>query len=229
MKALILAAGRGERMRPLTDTVPKPLLLVGGKPLLQYHVENLVAAGVSELVINHAYRGEQIETFLGDGSRFGAKIQYSPEAAALETGGGIFNALPLLGVETFLVVNADIWTDYPLATLLGKKCASAYLVLVDNPAHNPSGDFNLVKSASAETGLLKSDSVPEAVTLTFAGISLLNPLLFESCQSGAFPLAPLLRQAIAQGQVSAEHYHGAWFDIGTPERLQMTNQYLERL
>lgn len=228
MKAMILAAGRGERMRPLTDTVPKPLLMAAGKPLLQYHVENLVKAGFTDLIINHAYLGHQIEAFLGDGSQFGAKIQYSPEVHALETGGGIFNALPLLGNEAFLVINADIWTDYPLENLRHQNPAMAHLILVDNPAHNGEGDFHLTKPFNSEVGFLQSEISPDSTTLTFAGISLLSPQLFSQCKPTAFPLAPLLKQAIAKGKATAEHYHGAWFDIGTPERLKALTHYLEQ-
>ena len=211
MKAIILAAGRGERMRPLTDRIPKPLLEVGGQRLIEYHIRNLVAAGVTELVVNHAHLGGQIETALGDGSVYGATIQYSPESEALETGGGIFNALPLLGDSPFIVVNGDIWTDYPVVRLLQRPHALTHLVLVNNPDHHPQGDFALDDGLVREAGSKK---------LTFSGISILTPSLFAQCNDGAFPLAPLLRQAMAQGQVTGEYYDGAWLDIGTPERLQ---------
>lgn len=220
MRAMILAAGRGERMRPLTDTVPKPMIQAGGKPLIQYHVENLVAAGVTELVINYAHLGQQIEDHLGDGSQFGAAISYSPETAALETGGGILQALGKLGDKPFIVINADIWTDFPLQNLLKVKSSSAHLVLVDNPEHHAEGDFNLAP------GRLLPEETEDSERLTFSGISLLHPKLFASCQPGAFPLAPLLKQAIVQGEVSGERFGGAWFDVGTPQRLQALQQYL---
>ena len=216
MKAMILAAGRGERMRPLTDHTPKPLLEVGGQYLIEYHIRSLVAAGVTDLVINYAHLGEQIEAALGDGSVYGATIQYSPEAEALETGGGIFNALPLLGDSPFIVVNGDIWTDYSVVRLL-QRPHLAHLVLVNNPDHHPQGDFAL------DDGLVRDEGDKK---LTFSGISVLAPSLFAQCDGGAFPLAPLLRQAMAQGQVTGEYYGGAWLDIGTPERLQSLDHAL---
>ena len=210
MKAMILAAGRGERMRPLTDHTPKPLLRAGGKPLIQHHIERLAAAGIRELVINHAHLGEQIEAALGDGSKFGVEIRYSPEAQALETGGGIFRALPLLGPDPFLVVNGDVWTDVDLARLALDDADLAHLVLVDNPSHNPEGDFALV------AGRVQSAGEPR---LTFSGIGLYRPELFDGQRPGAFPLAPLLRHAMAWGRVGGRYHAGYWFDIGTPERL----------
>ena len=224
MKAMILAAGRGERMRPLTDHTPKPMLRAGGKPLIQYHVERLVAAGVTELVINHAHLGQQIMEFLGDGAAFGATIRYSREAEALETGGGIFQALPLLGDAPFIVVNADIWTDYPLTRLLSPQMrdVTAHLVLVDNPPQHAAGDFEL----------LANQVIPAAAQgsrrLTFSGISVASAALFEGCEAGFFPLLPLWQRAIAAGRVSGEYYGGVWFDVGTPQRLQQLDQYLER-
>lgn len=220
MKAMILAAGRGERMRPLTDTRPKPLLEAGGTPLIVHHIERLQRAGFRDLVINHAWLGEMIESVLGDGSRFGVTIAYSQETTALETGGGIHNALPLLGDEPFLVVNGDIWTDYPLNRLPGTISGLAHLVLVDNPDHNRSGDFVLNEAS------VRSDG--EGERLTFSGIGIYSPTLFAGCRAGAFPLAPLLRTAMAKGQVSGEHYRGYWCDIGTPERLQAINQRLAK-
>ncbi len=217
MKAMILAAGRGERMRPLTDHTPKPLLEVAGRRLIEYHIDNLVAAGMTELVINHAHLGEQIETVLGDGSAYGATIQYSAETTALETAGGIFNALPLLGDAPFVVVNADVWTDYPFQQLPGSIEGLAHLVLVNNPKHNPQGDFALQGAQVREDGEQK---------FTFSGISILRPELFAGCKPGAFPLAPLLRRAMQSGKVSGEHYRGEWCDIGTPERLQQLDQKL---
>ena len=210
MKAMILAAGRGERMRPLTDHTPKPLLQAGGKPLIQYHIERLAAAGIRELVINHAHLGEQIEKALGDGERFGVQIRYSPEVQALETGGGIFRALPLLGPEPFMVVNGDVWTDADPAEPRLAEGDLAYLVLVDNPPHNPKGDFAL----SGGRVLAEGES-----RLTFSGIGLYHPALFADCQAGAFPLAPLLREAMRAGRVGGHRHAGAWLDIGTQERL----------
>jgi MurNAc alpha-1-phosphate uridylyltransferase len=219
MKAMILAAGRGERMRPLTDHTPKPLLPVGGKPLLQWHVEALVAAGVCDIVINHAWLGEQIEAALGSGDALGAKIRYSPEGEALETGGGIFRALPLLGDEPFVVVNADIVTDYPFARLPSVPAGLAHLVLVPNPAHHPEGDFYL------EHGRVEAEGAPR---LTYSGIGVYHPNLFRGQQPGRFPLAPLLRRAMAAGQVSGEFYAGRWLDAGTPERLRDAEQWQGR-
>ena len=219
MKAMILAAGRGERMRPLTDHTPKPLLVAGGKPLIQHHIERLAAAGIRELVINHAHLGAQIEAALGNGSGFGVEIRYSPEEQALETGGGIFRALPLLGPEPFLVVNGDVWTDVDLAGLAIGAGDLAYLVLVDNPSHNPKGDFVLIDDR------VQSEGAPR---LTFSGIGLYRPELFDGQTPGAFPLAPLLRQAMAAGRVGGQRHDGHWFDIGTPERLAALDAWLNR-
>ncbi len=219
MKAMILAAGRGERMRPLTDHTPKPLLQVGGQRLIEYHIKNFVAAGITELVINHAHLGDQIEAFVGDGSRYGASILYSVEAQALETGGGIFNALPLLGDAPFVVVNGDVWSDYAFQSLPDSIAGLAHLVLVDNPEHHPQGDFCLRDNLVTAAGESK---------LTFSGISILRPELFIDCQAGAFPLAPMLRQAMQRGQVTGEHYTGAWCDVGTPERLAELDQKLRQ-
>jgi MurNAc alpha-1-phosphate uridylyltransferase len=219
MKAMILAAGRGERMRPLTDHTPKPLLDVGGQRLIEYHIRNLVSAGITELVINHAHLGEQIETVLGDGSFYGATIRYSVEQQALETAGGIFNALPLLGNAPFIVVNGDIWCDYPFDRLPAQIDGLAHLVLVDNPPQHPQGDFALQKGKVLKEGMNK---------LTFSGISVLDPALFKECRPGAFPLAPLLREAMAAGKVTGEHYRGEWRDVGTPERLHDLDQQLRQ-
>jgi MurNAc alpha-1-phosphate uridylyltransferase len=211
MKAMILAAGRGERMRPLTDRIPKPLLEVGGKALIQYHIEALRDAGFSKLVINHAHLGQQIVDRLGDGSQYGVQIDYSPEPeGALETGGGIKHALSLLGSQPFVVVNGDIWTDYPYHSLYREPDGLAHLVLVDNPPHHPEGDFRLNGQQLAADGDGK---------LTFSGIGLYRPQLFDDTPEGAFPLAPLLRTAMHNGQVSGEYYQGQWMDIGTPQRL----------
>ena len=211
MKAMILAAGRGERMRPLTDSTPKPLLQAGGKALLAHHLEALAAAGFREVVINLAHLGAQIETAIGDGSAFGLSIRYSREPdGALETGGGIFQALPLLGPAPFAVINGDVWTDYPLKDLPTEPTGLAHLVLIDNPPQHPRGDFALDGDRVVADGPDK---------LTFSGIGVYRPELFAGCRPGVFPLAPLLRKAMATGQVSGEHYRGAWRDIGTPERL----------
>lgn len=216
MKAMLLAAGRGERMRPLTDTTPKPLLRIGGQMLIERHVHALAQAGIRQLVINHAHLGGQIERALGDGSAYGVQIAYSPEPeGALETGGGIFNALPLLGAAPFLVVNADIWTDYPFTGLPQSIDGLAHLVMVSNPPHHPDGDFSLSGGRLAQRG---------PAMLTFSGIGVYRPELFDGCTPGAFPLAPLLRTAMDAGRVSGEHYTGAWFDIGTPERLDAINR-----
>lgn len=220
MKAMILAAGKGERMRPLTLTTPKPLVRVAGVPLIEYHLRALAAAGFTDIVINHAWLGQQIEDYLGDGSRFGLSIRYSPEGEPLETGGGIFRALPLLGDEPFVVVNGDIWTDYNFAALRQPLVGLAHLVLADNPEHHPTGDFSLVDGQV-------HDARPAADTLTYSGIAVLHPKLFATCTAGAFKLAPLLRTAMTQGQVSGERLSGHWIDVGTHERLAQVEQLLE--
>lgn len=215
MKAFILAAGRGERMRPLTDHTPKPLLAVRGKPLIEWHLEKLAAAGVAEVVINLGWLGEKIHTQLGDGQRFGLRIAYSPEGwPALETGGGLHRALPLLGDATFLLVNGDVFTDLAFAPLIRQGLQPgdlAQLVLVPNPPQHPQGDFTL------RDGRVVESAEPRR---TYSGIALLHPQLFAGCTAGAFPLAPLLKQAIAKGQVGGQCHVGQWSDIGTPERLQ---------
>lgn len=210
MRAMILAAGRGERMRPLTDHTPKPLLSVGGRPLIEHHLSRLADAGYREVIVNLAWLGDRIREALGDGSRFGLRIHYSSEpAGALETAGGIRHALPLLGDEPFLVVNGDIWCDHPL-TPYDPGAALAHLILVDNPPHHPQGDFAL------RGGRVDIAGSPH---LTFSGIGYYRPELFATLQDGPQPLAPLLRQAIARDQVSGERYPGTWIDVGTPERL----------
>ncbi len=212
MKALILAAGRGERMRPLTDTTPKPLLRVGGQALIGHAIAALRQAGITDLVINHAHLGQQIERALGDGSQLGVRLEYSPEPpGALDTGGGIVNALPRLGDAPFLVVNGDIWTDFPFASLVRPFSAPAHLVLVDNPPHHPEGDFYLAGGEVQDKG--------PGRRLTFSGIGVYSPDLFAGCRPERFPLVPLLRRAMERGEVSGEHYRGLWFDIGTPDRL----------
>ncbi len=215
MRAMILAAGRGERMRPLTDTVPKPLLIVQGKPLLVHHLIALEKAGVTQVVINHAWLGEKIEALIGDGAAYGLKVSYSSEpAGGLETAGGIFQALPLLGSAPFIVVNGDIWCDYPFATLPLQIQGLAHLVMVDNPTQHPKGDFSI------NNGLL---SIASDNALTYSGIALFHPEFFKKSQPGRYPLAPLLRQQIAKGRVSGEYYPGVWCDVGTPERLNELN------
>ncbi|MCP9340416.1 N-acetylmuramate alpha-1-phosphate uridylyltransferase MurU [Stutzerimonas xanthomarina] len=220
MKAMILAAGKGERLRPLTLHTPKPLVRAGGVPLIEYHVRALASAGFTELVVNHAWLGEQIETYLGTGDRFGVRIDYSAEGEPLETGGGIHRALPQLGNQPFAVVNGDIWTDYDFAALVQPPAGLAHLVLVDNPAHHPAGDFSLVEGQVIDGGA-------SASAFTYSGVAVLHPRLFEGCAAGAFKLAPLLRQAIAAGQVSGEHYRGRWVDVGTHERLAEVERILE--
>ncbi len=216
MKAMLLAAGRGERMRPLTDTTPKPLLRIGGQTMIERHIRALARAGITELVINHAHLGAQLVAAMGNGHAYGVNIDWSAEAgSALDTGGGIFNALPLLGNAPFLVVNADIWTDFPFATLPVEIDALAHLVMVDNPAHNDDGDFSLSAGYLSQRG---------PAMLTFSGIGVYRPALFAGCSPGAFPLAPLLRRAMDAKQVSGEYYRGKWFDIGTPERLEAVNR-----
>jgi MurNAc alpha-1-phosphate uridylyltransferase len=211
MKAMILAAGRGERMRPLTDHTPKPLLKAGGRTLIEHRIASLAAAGFRDLVINHAHLGAQLEAYLGNGERYGVRIAWSREPdEALETGGGIFQALPWLDGDCFLVVNADIWTDYPFARLARPISGLAHVVLVDNPPQHPQGDFVLRDSRVLAEGTPR---------LTFSGIGVYHRDLFIGCQAGRFPLAPLLRAAMENDRVSGEHYTGEWRDIGTPERL----------
>jgi MurNAc alpha-1-phosphate uridylyltransferase len=211
MKVMLLAAGRGERMRPLTDTVPKPLLSVAGKSLIEHQLEKLVAAGLTEIVINHAYLGEQIVEKLGDGSAYGAMIEYSAESKILGTAGGIVNALPLLGTEPFLVVNSDVWTDFPFQIVNKSLQGLAHLVLVANPTHNPSGDFHL------QNNIVSRALEPK---LTFSGIGVYHPDLFSlSIDEPIFGLAPFLIEAMRTQQVTGEFYQGVWVDVGTPERL----------
>lgn len=216
LNAMILAAGRGERMRPLTDNVPKALLPVGGKPLIVHHIEKLAAAGCRKLVINHAHLGAQIEVALGNGRRFGLDIRYSPEAEALETAGGIAQALPLLGTEPFVVVNADVFSDlnyeklFAAAALLRTSARLAHLVLVPNPPHHPGGDFALTGDCAALDGQ----------RFTFSGIAAYQPAMFESIVPGTRArLGELLKKAIAEKVVGGELYEGRWRDVGTPQRL----------
>jgi len=214
---MILAAGRGERMRPLTDHTPKPLLEAGGRSLIGHHLAALARAGVREVVVNHAHLGAQIERALGDGAAYGLRIRYSPEEVALETGGGIFRALPLLGPDPFIVVNGDVWTDFDPARLRLADADLAHLVLVDSPAHHPAGDFVLNGERVTDAG---------GQRLTFSGVGVYRPALFDGCAPGRFPLAPLLRAAIAVGRVSGEHHRGRWVDVGTPERLAALDREL---
>lgn len=214
MRAMVLAAGRGERMRPLTLARPKPLLEVGGHALIEHHLYALARGGFGRVVINLSWLGEQICRSIGDGARFGIDIRYSDEGPEpLETGGGIFRALPLLGAGPFLVVNGDIWTTYPYAQLRGRLQPGdlAHLVLVPNPPHNGKGDF-LLRNGRVVEG-------EDGERLTFSGIGVYRPSLFDGCQDGIFKLAPLLRSAARAGRVSAEIFTGDWLDIGTPERL----------
>ncbi|MGA4495514.1 N-acetylmuramate alpha-1-phosphate uridylyltransferase MurU [Vreelandella venusta] len=217
MRAMILAAGLGKRMRPLTDHCPKPLLPVGDKPLIVHHLERLKRAGIEEVVINVSYRAEQIMAALGDGNDYQLRILWSHEETPLETGGGIHKALPLLGNAPFLLVNGDVWCDYIPSESLLQGSDVAHLVLVDNPPHHPNGDFSLINGRVGVEGHQR---------LTFAGISLLHPDLFADQTPGAFALAPLLKQAMADKRVSGEHFLGHWVDVGTPERLEALEHHL---
>ena len=229
MKAMILAAGRGERMRPLTDHTPKPLLQAGGKPLIVWHIERLVAAGMPDIVINCAWLGEQLQAALGDGTRYGARLQWSPEAPALETAGGIARALSRLGPDPFLVVNGDVWCDWDFglarerAAAMSMADAQAWLLLVDNPEHNPTGDFGL-----DATGRVLA-AAPAQSTFTFSGIGVYSPGLFaETPVDRPAALAPLLRRAIDNQGVVGSRHRGWWMDIGTPQRLQYLDTHLKR-
>lgn len=222
MKAMILAAGLGTRMRPLTDHTPKPLLKAGGKPLIVWQIEKLAAVGFKDIVINIAWLGWKIPEALGDGSQWGVKLHYSDEQAetALETAGGIIKALPLLGAEPFLVVNGDVWCDYPCLPQTLSQNTLAHLVLVNNPEHHPQGDFVLhIDQQVQREGSNK---------LTFSGIGYYHPALFAGFEYGKRPLLPVLLQAMQQGLVSGEHYQGTWLDIGTPERLAELDQRLRK-
>lgn len=221
MRAMILAAGIGSRLRPLTDTCPKPLVKVGGKPLIEYHLENLKKAGIDDIIINVHHLGEQIESALGSGEKWGVRITYSRESTLLEVGGGICNALPLLGKEPFIIVNGDIWTDYNFANLpSGAQLQGlGHLVLIDNPAHNVRGDFLLQPNHQ----LVRASEN----TYTYAGIAVLTPALFAASIAGtAFRLAPLFDQAIGDNALYGEYYGGHWTDVGSIERLQALEQFL---
>ncbi|MGO1691638.1 MAG: N-acetylmuramate alpha-1-phosphate uridylyltransferase MurU [Marinobacter sp.] len=230
MKAMILAAGRGERMRPLTLTTPKPLLSVGGKPLIEHHLERLHRAGFRDVVINHAWLGEQIEYTLGDGERFGLSLNYSREGEPLETAGGIVRALPLLSCpdsDWFMVINGDIWADFDLARLqppetVEQPTIDAVLVMADNPSHHRHGDFCLNHSGILSEGC----TIKEGEKLTFAGISLLHRRLFEGLTDQTGKLGPVLREAMNKGRVAGLHHRGLWVDVGTPERLRALDQQL---
>jgi MurNAc alpha-1-phosphate uridylyltransferase len=216
---MLLAAGKGERMRPLTLTTPKPLVLVAGKPLIEYHIEALVKAGIEDIVINLSWLGQQIVEHCGDGGRWGCAIQYSREDEPLETAGGIIQALPQLGETPFLLINADIWTEYAFEDLLYQPLPSgaAHLVLVDNPQHNASGDFGLCEGRATPA---------ENDGLTYAGIGLYDPRFFNGYAPGKRPLLPLLEQAIVEQRLFAQHYPGRWTDVGTPSRLEQLEREL---
>ena len=220
MKAMILAAGRGERLRPLTDETPKPLIKVAGKSLIEYHIDNLASAGIKDIIINTAWLAEKIHQQLGDGSNYGVTIQYSDEGTAMETAGGIINALPLLGDEPFLVVNGDICCDFDFSSLdTLKDGIQAHLILVENPDHNPEGDFSLQDELVKNTG---------KTMYTFSGIGIYSTDFFAEQQSGISPLAPLIRNKCEENLVSGQLHEGRWTDVGTIERLQELDIQLSR-
>lgn len=220
MYAMILAAGRGERLRPLTDSTPKPLLKAGDSLLIEHHLHALSEAGFSDVVINIGHLGQQIIEQLGDGSRYRMKIHYSDESGGiLETGGGIARALPLLKSDPFLVINGDIWTDINFSLLPQKINSLAHLILVKNPAHNPLGDFSLEDRWVEE-------KINHQLTWTYSGVGIYSHRLFDRCKEERFPLAPLLRKYISAGQITGQIHHGLWFDIGTIERLNELNKLL---
>jgi MurNAc alpha-1-phosphate uridylyltransferase len=220
MKVMILAAGLGKRLRPLTLNTPKPLVLVNGKALIEYHLESLAKAGFVDVLINHAWLGEQLEAALGDGSRWGVNISYSSEGEPLETGGGVYRVLDRLSDdgEAFVVINGDILSDFDFSSLRYIKPDVAHLILVDNPQHNPDGDFSCKPSGKVS---MQGDKQ------TFSGISVLTPKLFVGCDAGAFPLGPLLKSAIVKGEVSGSIYHGVWIDVGTHERLEQAENHIK--
>ena len=222
MKAMILAAGRGNRMRPFTDTLPKPLISVGEKPLIVHHLSRFAAAGITDIVINVSYLAEQIQTALGNGSAYGVNIRYSFEPIALETGGGICQALSLLGEKPFIVMSSDVWTNYPLENLKQINLVNhlAHLIMVDNPNHNTQGDFYFADNQLTTNSNLK---------LTYSGFGIYHPDLFKNCQKTVFKLADLLKTVIDKNKISAEYYSGNWIDVGTPERLQFLETYLNQL
>lgn len=224
MKAMILAAGLGTRMRPLTDSCPKPLLKAAGKPLIDYHLERLAQAGVTEVVVNASWLAEQLQAYLGDGERYGMALHLSLEDEPLETAGGIVQALPRLGESPFLLVNGDVWTDYPFGQLMAASTAAdvggAHLVLIDNPPHHPEGDFVLNQGCVSEQG--------EGTRLTYSGISVWHPQCFAELATGRRALKPIMLQAMARQQLSGEYFAGRWWDIGTPQRLADLDALLRR-
>jgi MurNAc alpha-1-phosphate uridylyltransferase len=221
MKAMLLAAGRGERLRPLTDSLPKALVPVGGRPLIAWHLAALARAGIGDVVINLSWLGEQLHAALGDGRDFGVRIAWSEEGpVALETGGGIFRALPLLGSEPFLVVSADIWTGIDFSRVKLEPDALAHLVLIRNPPHHPRGDFGLDGDLVVER---------DNERLTYANVGVYRPEFFDGCSAGRFPLLQPLQRAIAGGRVRGELYRGPWSDVGTAERLADLNARLPAL
>ncbi|VUD40371.1 UTP--glucose-1-phosphate uridylyltransferase [Thalassocella blandensis] len=233
-KAFIFAAGEGRRMLPLTEHCPKPLLKVRGKCLIEHHIEKLVAAGFCEIVINVSYLAEQVIEHLGNGERYGADIQFSLEERPLETGGGLLKALPLLGEEPFVLVNGDVWTDFPFSALSERKdiftgvsAGDTRLFLVENPDHNPSGDFAFKRKGDALSDelVLRDSVVAHGKSYTFSGISILNPALIAQYPSKRekFPLLEVFQYAIEQQQLKGEIYSGRWVDVGTPQRLDLVN------
>ena len=225
MKAMILAAGMGNRMRPLTLHTPKPLLEVGGKPLIVWHIEKLKKIGVQEIVINTAWLGEKLAEALGDGSQFGVKILWSHEGEGLETAGGIIKALPLLGNEPFILVNGDVWTTMDFEPLLNMQLQNdlAHLVLVENPVQHPQGDFTLATNKAYTFEQARSGE-----NLTYSGVAVMHPQMFDGLESGKRPLAPLLKQAMQQEKISAHKLQGVWVDVGTPERLNALDQQIKQ-
>lgn len=221
MRAMILAAGKGERLRPITDTCPKPLVKAGGKTLIEYHIESLQKAGINEIIINVSHLGEQIQAYLGNGRKWEVSIEYSVEPVIKEVGGGILQALPLLGEDAFIVVNGDIWTNYDFSQLNKPQIGHAHLVLVENPEHNTKGDFALMQD-----GYLTQD--PQFPRLTYSGISVLHPQLFTDCEPGsAFRLRPLLEKAMSLNALTGEYFNGKWTDVGTIARLDALNAELK--
>lgn len=219
MKAMILAAGLGTRMRPLTDHCPKPLLKAGGKPLIDFHLEKLAAAGFDEVVVNCSWLADQLLAYLDNGDRYGLRLTLSREDKPLETAGGIIKALDHLGDEPFLLVNGDIWTDYDFSKLYGFQTEGAHLVLIDNPPHHPSGDFNL-------SGAGQVNESGEGPRYTYAGLSVWHPRCFAGFSQGRRALKPLMQQTMALGRLSGERFGGHWWDIGTPERLAALDLFL---
>lgn len=218
MKAMILAAGQGNRMRPLTLYTPKPLLEVGGKPLIVWHIEKLKNIGVTEIVINSAWLADKLIGTLGDGSQFGVNILWTREDEGLETAGGIINALPLLGSEPFILINGDVWTTMDFSSLLNIELGDdlAHLMFVDNPEQHPKGDFTLANGRA-----FTFDQEQQGENLTYSGVAVYSPKMFEGLENGKRPLAPLLKQAMQDAKISAEKLQGAWVDVGTPERLSL--------